>query len=81
MSQEREVSRKEWIKGSGVWIVTTERPAWKIVCGGTAIGSEIGPYETEEEAKEAQKTLHVSSLVGQYVHRSSHYERNGKRVE
>jgi hypothetical protein len=81
MNQEKEVGRKELFTGSGIYEVTTERVAWKVICSGLCgFGcGEIGPYDTEEEAQAASAT-EVGSLVAQYKHRSAHFERNGERV-
>lgn len=73
-----EVARRELFKGSGIYVVTVEHEAWKVV--GSALSPvEIGPFPSEEEAKACQETLQCS-IVGKYLHRDTYYERFGKRV-
>lgn len=74
----KEVARKELFKGSGIYCVTVEHKAFKIVTNGLC-SMQFGPYETENDAKMASANL-PDSLIAPYMHRFTYYERFGKRV-
>jgi len=77
--QQIEVGRKELFIGSGIFVVTVEQQAFKIITNG-ACEIEVGPYETEADALLASENLE-GSIVAPYAHRFSYYERFGERVE
>lgn len=75
----KEVERREWLPG--VFIITVEYPAWKIV-GNAWCQVSFGPFASEDEAKQF---LDPNPLRGEtvwpYIHRETYYERFGKRVK
>jgi acyl-CoA reductase-like NAD-dependent aldehyde dehydrogenase len=83
----KEISREELFgPGCGVWVVTVEEDAWKVIGAGTAINLSAGPY-TEEKAREVANR-HEMGVPGErrwipvpFKHRFTYYERFGKRVE
>lgn len=73
-----EVARRELFTGSGIYVVTVEYEAWKVV-GSALCPVEIGPFPSEEEAIACQETQR-NAIIGKYLHQENYYERFGKRV-